>query len=60
MPPLRAQLIQAHLANLQVKVARRAAAQKRRAALELDPGEIELFRQRTAAENRRLSPRSPA
>jgi hypothetical protein len=61
MNPLRAQLIQAHIANLQLKAARRQVAEKqRRAKLELDPGELDLFRQRTAADNKRLADRSPA
>jgi hypothetical protein len=59
MPSLRAQLIQAHIANLQLRAARRAAGQKSRAKLELDPGEIERFRQRTAAETKRLASRPP-
>jgi hypothetical protein len=61
MNPLRAQMIQAYIANLQVRVALRQAAEKQRhARLELDPGELDLFRQRTTVENKRLVQRSPA
>lgn len=48
MASLRAQLIQAHIARLQSKLASRAVLEKAQRKLELDPQEIELFLQKTA------------
>jgi hypothetical protein len=53
MLPLRARVIQAHIARLQSKLARRASLPKPPVQLELDPGEIEYFRHVTAAEDKR-------
>jgi hypothetical protein len=51
MASLRSQVVQAHIARLQSKLASRAVLEKAQRKLELDPHEIELFLQKTALRN---------
>ena len=60
MPTLRGELVQAHLRRLQLKLEAQSNAPRPPAKLELDPGELDFFRQQTAAENKGSSRSSTA
>jgi hypothetical protein len=56
VPSARAQIIQAHIASLQAKLARAKTAPKPPVQLELDPHEMELWAARQANKTPRQTP----
>ena len=60
MASIRAQLVQAHIARLQSKLASRAGLEKAQRKLELDPQEIQRWLEKTALRNGTPPQRPPS